>query len=219
MVSAAPAPKPALLCTHGWKHDRSVWSGLSDHLDARVDIHTWDLPYHGAEGPLSRPDEPVRHELVERLDAKLDALNKDPVILVGHSLGGYISLSHALAHPGRVAGLVLLSTGPGFANSEAREKWNQWAAGHADPENPDQELLIFHHDSEVLDRLSEMNLPALVIVGERDGRFAASKKVFEAKLPSVESHVIADAGHNVHLTHASVVAEHIVRWLPAVAPN
>lgn len=94
MVSAAPAPKPALLCTHGWKHDRSVRSGLSDHLDARVDIHTWDLPYHGAEGPLSRPDEPVRHELVERLGAKPTRSTRIRVIEV-HLTGTWLGIRAA----------------------------------------------------------------------------------------------------------------------------
>lgn len=208
-----------LVCTHGWKHDESVWNGLAGHLGAELDLHTWDLPEHGAEGPLSRPDEPVRFELVERLDQKLDDVDSDPVILVGHSLGGYVSLAHALAQPDRAIGLVLLSTGPGFSKSEAREQWNQWACENADPERPNQHRLVFHDDSEVLDRLSEIDLPTLVLVGERDKRFAAAREVFAAKLSTVESDVIAGAGHNVHLTHPAVVAEHIVRWLTSMFPD
>jgi len=177
-----------------------------------VSVHAWDLPYHGNAGPLSRPDEPVRDELVERLDDVVSEI-AGPVVLVGHSLGGYVSLSHALAHPDKTAGLVLISTGPGFSDLDARNQWNQWARDNADPEAPDQELLVFHHDSVVLDRLAEVRAPTVVLQGERDTRFEAARKVFEARLQNAEAHVIEGGGHNIHIKQADVVAERITDWV------
>ena len=40
-------------------------------------------------------------------------------MLVGHSLGGYLSLAHTLDHPDDVAALVLIATGPGFRRAAA----------------------------------------------------------------------------------------------------
>jgi pimeloyl-ACP methyl ester carboxylesterase len=44
---------------------------------------------------------------VEALRAHLDA---DEVVVIGHSYGGFVALEYALAHPDRVAGLVLYDT-------------------------------------------------------------------------------------------------------------
>ena len=45
----------------------------------------------------------------------------------GHSLGGYLSLAFHLAHPERVAALVLIDTGPGYRSDDGRQKWNRMA--------------------------------------------------------------------------------------------
>lgn len=46
--------------------------------------------------------------------AAIDALTAGPVILVGSSMGGWIALLTALAHPDRVAGLIGIAAAPDF---------------------------------------------------------------------------------------------------------
>ena len=166
------------------------------------------------QAPLARPEEPPRPEMVERLREQIGDLGS--VILVGHSLGGYVTLSYALQYPEHVAGLVLLSTGPGFAKPEGIEAWNQWVTDGIAPDAPDQELLAYHYDSVVYERLSELEMPVVVLQGERDTRFDAARKVFEARLSRVESHVLADAGHNIHVKKPRQVAEIVLDWISRV---
>ncbi len=50
-----------------------------------------------------------RDDLVDDLGAVVDATSSEPILLVGHSMGGLVALRYALAQPQRVATLVLSS--------------------------------------------------------------------------------------------------------------
>jgi 3-oxoadipate enol-lactonase len=56
-------------------------------------------------------------DLVDDLRARLDDLTpgREPAFLVGESFGGALALSFALAHPARVAGLVIVNSFPYFS--------------------------------------------------------------------------------------------------------
>ena len=59
-------------------------------------------------GETNSEDEPFSH--LEDLEALLDEMEIHAVILVGCSMGGGLAVDFALAHPGRVIGLVLVGT-------------------------------------------------------------------------------------------------------------
>jgi pimeloyl-ACP methyl ester carboxylesterase len=62
-----------------------------------------------------RDDAERMSELVDDLDARVrEAAGGGPVTLIGESFGGALSLSYALAHPERVARLVVLNSFPYF---------------------------------------------------------------------------------------------------------
>ena len=111
-----------LVCTTGWANERTVWSTLADNLATDHAVTTWDLRGHGGSG-TPPPGSYSRQHALGDLAAVLDEAGR-PAVLVGHSLGGYFSLAHTLDHPDDVVALVLIATGPGFRNLEAREEWN-----------------------------------------------------------------------------------------------
>lgn len=195
-----------LVCTTGWANDRSVWNALADNLADDHRVITWDLRGHGASD-APPPGHYERSDALEDLNAVLKAAGR-PVTLLGHSLGGYLSLAYTLEHPDHVTALVLVATGPGFRKVESREEWNDSVRAAMDNlDLPDgTEQLSLHFDSMVIDRLAEIQIPTLVILGERDKRFAPSVAVFETYLDVRDTIVVPEMGHMVHAKAPEEVA-------------
>ncbi|MEE1565090.1 MAG: alpha/beta hydrolase [Acidimicrobiales bacterium] len=192
-----------LVCTTGWANERSVWNAIADDLSADHAVSTWDLRGHGGSG-TPPPGSYSREHALDDLSTVLDEAGR-PAVLVGHSLGGYLSLAHTLSHPDDVAALVLIATGPGFRKPEAREEWNASVMAAAEKLDlaPGVAELSLHVDAQVIDNLAEITCPVLVLLGERDRRFAASANLFERDLDVRATVVVPDQGHMVHVKAAA----------------
>lgn len=70
-----------------------------------------------------------------------------------------------------------------------------------------------HHDAHVIDHLAEVSVPVLVLLGERDTRFAASAALFERDLDVRETVVVPDMGHMVHVKAPGECAAAVRRFM------
>lgn len=96
-----------VLAIHGQPGAGADWDGLAKALGVSYRVIAPDRLGWGAN---ERPAAGLRDNaeaLVELLDNQGVA---DPVVVVGHSLGGGIALELALRHPGRVGALVLVAS-------------------------------------------------------------------------------------------------------------
>lgn len=193
--------------THGWRNTGGVWAGAVAELAGATKNLTWDLRGHG-QSEAAEPGAYGRRFALADLDRMIDEAGA-PAILVGHSLGGYLSLAHAIESPERVAGLVLVAAGPGFRSRTSLEAWNESVRAMAADADipPGMEEISMHVDAMVIDRLEEISVPAITIVGERDERFLASADVFDKHLDVRRRIVVGDAGHMVHTKSPSAVAD------------
>lgn len=92
----------------GLSADLQVWRFQVPELIKTHRVITFD---NRGAGRSDAPDEPYAiAQMASDLAALLDHLNLDSANLVGWSMGGAIAQSLALAHPGRVKKLLLLST-------------------------------------------------------------------------------------------------------------
>ena len=99
---------PALVLIHGWSCDRSYWAEQVGPLSVHYKVVTIDLGGHGESG-LEREDWTI-DSFGADVAAVIRSLDLDPVVLVGHSMGGDVILQAARRMPERVRLLVMVDT-------------------------------------------------------------------------------------------------------------
>ena len=96
--------RPAVLCLHADVADRRVWRALAASVAATHRVLAFDRRGFGE----TTYDVEAYSEVEDAL-AVVDGGGAGRVVVVGNSGGGRLALDLALAHPGRVAGLVLIA--------------------------------------------------------------------------------------------------------------
>jgi pimeloyl-ACP methyl ester carboxylesterase len=240
--AAQPAGAPALLLSHGFGATSAMFAPNVPALATHRDVITWDLRGHGGSDSPADPECYSASQALDDMQAILDTLGDRRAVLGGHSLGGYLSLSFALARPDRVAGLVLIGTGPGFRKDDAREAWNRRAHTtaerlaqqglpalggsselHGDAHADVQGLVLAaqgtltQRDAHVIDGLPGIRVPALVIVGANDKNFLAAADYMAARIPAARKVVIPDAGHAPNVDQPEQVNAEVTAFLAGLS--
>lgn len=89
---------PIVILTHGWGTDRSEWRWLLTELGPQYRLVTWDLPGLGRSSGPANKDYSLE-KMAADLNAVIDAFGPEPVILIGHSIGGMIMLTFSRLFP------------------------------------------------------------------------------------------------------------------------
>ena len=230
----------ALLLTHGFAATSQMFAGNIAALAQNHLVITWDMRGHGRSGA---PDDPSLYSVplvLGDMIGLLDQLDVRRATLVGHSVGGYLSLEFALAHPNRIDGLVLVDTGPGFRRDEAREGWNAMAEGYATsltergldgiPGSAEVSAgahstpvglihfarrVLTQRDATVLNSLATIKVPTLVIVGANDAAFVAGSEYMAAKIPNARLVTVPDAGHAPNIDRPAIFDRRVQEFLAA----
>lgn len=101
-----PADGPVLVCVHGLGGSLVNWAALAPLLVDRSRVLALDLAGFGHTRSGSRSTSVhANRELLHRF---LTAVSGTPVILVGNSMGGMVSILQAAQHPETTAGVALI---------------------------------------------------------------------------------------------------------------
>ncbi|WP_346283643.1 alpha/beta fold hydrolase [Bradyrhizobium sp. 187] len=201
-----------------------------------------DLVGHARSRPVrlsrrSRRLQRSTHRRRHRRDPRCGGTER--AIIGGLSLGGYMSLAFARAHPKRVRALLIIDTGPGFKKDDAREAWNARALATAD--KFDREGLdvlkaatreratashrdarglalaargmLTQRDAKVIELLPEIKVPSLIVVGADDTPFLAASDYMAAKIPGAQKVVIPAAGHAVNIDQPQAFVDAVLPFL------
>ena len=108
-----PVDGPPIVFTHGWGANSTEWFYQKRHLADRFRLIVWDEPGLGLSKQPDNGDYRMEN-LAADLNAVLDFAGDRPAVLLGHSIGGMITLTFCKEFPEalgtRVAGLVLAHT-------------------------------------------------------------------------------------------------------------
>jgi pimeloyl-ACP methyl ester carboxylesterase len=160
----------------------------------------------------------------------LDHLQIEQAVIAGHSLGGFMSLLFHGHYPKRVRALVLQGCGPGYRNAEAREAWNARVeqrartleaqglavlGGGAEVRVSQQGSaaglakaargILTQADAQVIDSLSTIAVPTLIIAGDGDTPFLNGVHYMATRIPRATAVIVPGAGHGANVEQPEIV--------------
>ncbi len=105
-----------LLFLHGVGGGHHAWDAQLPYFSARYAAHAWDQPGYGHSAVVEPYD---LEQVAAALERLIGSLGGEPVVLVGHSMGGFIAQEAYARYPKRVKALALCFTSAAFAGSSA----------------------------------------------------------------------------------------------------
>lgn len=232
--------RPTVVMLHGMVMDNlsSFYYTLANPVALEHDVVLYDLRGHGRSA--RPPSGYTVTDGVDDLDALLDALDiAGPVVLVGNSFGGTIALAYTIAHPRRVAGLVLVEAhfavdgwGEHMAGSLALaafglddgdvRAWLEEQGGRKlNRLARKAEALIY--ETTMLDDLQterpipepalrSITCPTLALYGEHTDILERARDL-ERLVPSVELHVLPEHTHSILMEGTDTLKQLLLPWL------
>lgn len=234
---------PRVVLVHGSRLSRAQWAPVLPRLTPYVDAVAVDLPGHGGRAgerfTLARCAEVVQEEVCA-------AAPGTPVVVVGHSLGGYVALAHAARHSGDLAGVVLAGcsadpVGPGAVvyrgvaalterlGADRMERLTARFLRRRYPPEVSEPLIgggYFPGPTadawrEVMGEcrasmLADVRCPVLLLNGQYD-QFRLGERSFLRACPTASVEHLAGASHLANLDRPQDFADSVLRFVRRVA--
>lgn len=116
----------AVVLLHGFCEDSRMWEDFKlDLVEEKYKVITIDLPGFGKSTVW--PGVSIS-DMAAAVDAVLKELKLEKVILIGHSMGGYVSLAFAEKHGKKLIGLGMFHSHP-YADSDEKKEGREKGIG------------------------------------------------------------------------------------------
>lgn len=112
-----------IILLHGFPFNLSIWDDFANQLAKSFRVFTVDLPGFGKSPILKTPF--TINDVAQELASWLEDLKLEKVVMVGHSLGGYVGLSMTKIIPEKISGLVLFHSTAYADSDEKKENRNK----------------------------------------------------------------------------------------------
>jgi len=229
----------SIIFVHGSGGYGDIWRYQTEYFS---DSHAVDLPGHPHGQLLSSVEESV-----DWLREYITARECSDLVLAGHSFGGAIVLLYALKYPQDLKGIIIIGSGarlrvhPMFlAPCEEAIKGNsyQWyqlveEMYRSTPEDYKKEMIekqkaigpaamltdfLCCDSFDIMDRVHEIKMPALIITGESDAMTPAKyANYLGTKIAHSKLMIVPQAGHFVFAEKPEVVNKAIEDFVKGIS--
>lgn len=159
---------PDIVALHSLLTDRHAYDAVLPALAAKHRVTLINLPgFHGSQPPLL----PLLDAYVAAIEDGFDEFKIGNAILIGNGFGGTLALAFALAHPERLAKLVLV----GAAAAYPQDKRDHFAAmaregagSRAIDAKAFEAACKILQDTDMVTLLHHLRVPTLVACGDAD---------------------------------------------------
>lgn len=105
---------------HGFTESLEIWNYFAEKLSEQFQVVCIDLPGHGKSDCIS--DVHTMDDMAEVVKAVLEGHNVETSVMIGHSMGGYVTLAFAEKYPGSLKGFGLFHSSAFPDTEEGRMK-------------------------------------------------------------------------------------------------
>lgn len=169
---------PPLLLLHGYFGQGGQWQKYREAFSADFQIIAIDLPGHGQSSHLT--DGYDTRQAAIAMWELLDHLGHRKISAIGYSAGGMTLLEMAVQQPDRVHAAILAASAHQVVGTLDRGGWEDlppafqadMLRNHPGGVPQVKKLMASHHIPAIdLKRLSQISVPVLFVVGDRDESF------------------------------------------------
>lgn len=238
-IKQGPTDGPTALLVHGAGGSRLHWPPELRRM-AGATVYTLDLPGHGRSSGSGCD---TIECYIDAVGSFVTEAGVDDVVVVGHSMGGAIAQKLALERVGCVSALGLIATGARLRvaptilesirddfdhavdvvtryawGSEASDSLMELGREALEDTGPDVLLgdFLACDSFDVMDRLGEIKIPALVVCGTADELTPVKYAHFLAEhIPDARLVTVEGAGHMVMLERPREVGEAVREFVTA----
>jgi len=88
---------------HGFLENMDIWDKFSTELSKKYRVILIDLPGHGGSNMIAETHS--MELMAEAVNSTLEALQIESCVMIGHSMGAYVSLAYAEMYTSKLSGL------------------------------------------------------------------------------------------------------------------
>jgi pimeloyl-ACP methyl ester carboxylesterase len=240
-------PEPGqitLVLIHGSGENHEVWSHQLESVSGAFNVIALDLPGHGLSEGKGEQEISRYAEWIRRFTKTLGAV---PLVIVGHSMGGAVTMELCLRPPRRLLGAVFIGTGarlrvmPDIFRflEEDRDAFEGIIRQYGFSQKTDESVkdayfrinrktdpLVTMGDFRAcntfdrMESIGEIKVPAMILVGA-DDHLTPPKyaQYLYDKLSQSHLEVIPDAGHMIMLEQPGELNRKLEEFIVEILPH